>query len=69
MRNPKEFINSLNDWNQIMPEVRRAVDYVMDDDDAFNSDEYSSILDTVPLANISDTKKVLIEFFEAYPDA
>ena len=50
-----------------MPVVRKIVEYCCDENvEAFMSDQYTSILDTVPLAVIEDAYKVVVEFIEYY---
>lgn len=55
-------------WDWLMPVIRNIVElcHAVDGDDLFMSDEYTSILDTVPLALIEDAYKVTIEFIEFY---
>ena len=54
-----------NDWNWLMPVFRKIVDYCCnEDEDAFCSDVYTSILDIVPLANISDAYGCVVEFID-----
>jgi hypothetical protein len=53
-------------WNWLMPVVRRIVDICIEDDDHFLSDEYTSVLETVSLAVIEDSYKVVIEFIQYY---
>jgi hypothetical protein len=54
-------------WDWLMPVVRKIVDYCINkDEDAFVSDEYNSILDTIPLAVIEDSHKVVVEFIKYY---
>jgi hypothetical protein len=54
-------------WDWLMPVVRKIVEYsVNESEDAFMSDVYTSILDTIPLASIEDGYKVVIEFIEWY---
>jgi len=57
-------------WNWLMPVVRKIVEYACDDDhqDVFLSDEYSSVLETVPMAIVEDTWKVVIEFIKYIND-
>ncbi len=52
-------------WDWLMPCVRKIVEYCCNDSDAaFYSDQYTSILETVPLAVIEDSWKVVVEFIE-----
>jgi hypothetical protein len=56
-------------WDWLMPVVRKIVEYsINENEDAFGSDEYTSILETVPLAIIEDAWKVVVEFILAYTD-
>ena len=54
------------DWNWLMPVVRKCVEVALEDDELFLSDEYTSLLDTVPLAIMEDTYKVVVEFINKY---
>ena len=52
-------------WDWLMPVVRKIVEVSCDEDEnAFLSDQYTSILETVPLAIIEDAYKVVVEFIE-----
>jgi len=55
-------------WNWLMPVIRKIVEQCCDQDNdhLFESDQYTSILDTVPLAIIEDAYKVVVEFIEWY---
>jgi len=54
-------------WDWLMPVVRKIVEYCINEsDDAFMSDEYTSILETVSLAVIEDSFKVVVEFIKCY---
>lgn len=54
-------------WDWLMPVVRKIVEYCTNEnEEAFMSDQYSSILDTIPLAVIEDAWKVVVEFIEYY---
>jgi hypothetical protein len=53
-------------WNWLMPVVRKIIDICIEDDDHFLSDEYTSLLETIPLANIEDSYKIVIEFIQYY---
>ena len=55
-----------SDWNWLMGVVRRVVEHCLEDDGLFLSDQYSSILDTVSLANIEDSYNVVLDFIEYY---
>ncbi len=57
------------DYNWLMPVVRRIIEICTSEeeiDGAFESDQYTSILDIVPLAVIEDSYKVVIEFIKWY---
>ena len=53
-------------WDWLMPVVRKIIDICIEDDDHFLSDEYTSLLETIPLANIEDSYKIVIEFIQYY---
>lgn len=53
-------------WDWLMPVVRKIVEICIENDDLFLSDQYTSILETVPLAIIEDTYKVVVEFLKFY---
>jgi hypothetical protein len=55
-------------WDWLMPVVRKCIEVAADSKDEvmFLSDEYTSILDTVPLANIESVYKVVVEFIKKY---
>ena len=56
-------------WDWLMPVVRKIVEISCDETDkcdVFMSNEYNSILDTIPLAIIEDSYKVVIEFIKYY---
>jgi hypothetical protein len=54
-------------WDWLMPVVRKIVTYcIVENDDAFMSDEYTSVLETVPFAIIEDAWKVVVEFIQYY---
>jgi hypothetical protein len=54
-------------WDWIMPVVRKIVEICCnEDEEAFMSDQYTSILDVVPLALIDETYRVVVEFIEWY---
>lgn len=57
-----------NRWDWIMPVVRRINEIcnAPENGDFFMSDEYTSILDTVPLADIKSSFKVVVEFVKYY---
>lgn len=62
-------------WEWLMPVVRKIERTVRwleiscnEDEDAFLSDEYTSILETVPLAIIEDAYKAVVEFIKWYND-
>ena len=55
-----------SNWNWLMPIVRKIVGICIEDDDHFLSDEYTSLLETIPLANIEDSYKIVIEFIQYY---
>lgn len=55
------------DFNWIMPVVRRIVEICCnEDDEAFESEEYTSILDTASLGIVEETYKVVVEFINYY---
>jgi len=59
------FFNTSWDW--LMPVVRQIIEICCNDDvDSFLSDEYTSILETIPLAIIEDSHKVVVEFINFY---
>jgi len=51
-------------WGWLMPVVRRIVEYCSDieNEEAFMSDEYTDLLEIVPLAIIDDAYKSVIKF-------
>jgi hypothetical protein len=53
-------------WNWLMPVVRGLVEMAIHEDgwEAFESEYYTSLLDTVPSAVIEDVFKVVVEFIE-----
>jgi len=54
-------------WDWLMPVVRKIIEICCNDDvDSFLSDEYTSILETIPLAIIEDSHKVVVEFIKFY---
>jgi len=54
-------------WDWLMPVVRKIVKICCNEnEDAFASDEYTSILETIPLARIEDSYKVVVEFIKWY---
>lgn len=58
-------------WEWLMPVVRKIVEICIEDGstgdgELFASDEYTAILDTVPLAVIEDAFRVVAEFVEFY---
>ena len=55
-------------WDELMPVVRKIVHICCNDneDDLFESDEYTSILETIPLAIMEDAYKVVIEFIDYF---
>lgn len=54
-------------WDWLMPVVRKIVEICCEDGgDLFLSDEYTSVLETVPLAIIEDSHKVVVEFINFY---
>lgn len=55
-------------WDWLMPVVRKIVELCCDEtnDDLFESDYYTSILETVSLAIIEDAYKVVVEFIKWY---
>lgn len=58
-------------WNWLMYAVRRIVELSIEngstgDGELFMSNEYTSVLDTVPLAVIEDAHKVVYEFVVFY---
>lgn len=54
-------------WDWLMPVVRKIVEYcINENENAFLSDEYTAILETIPLAIIKDSWKVVIEFIKWY---
>jgi hypothetical protein len=55
-------------WDWLMPVVRKIVELCCDQDNdyLFESDHYTSILDTVPVAIIEDVHKVVVEFIQWY---
>jgi uncharacterized protein CbrC (UPF0167 family) len=54
-------------WDWLMPVVRKIAEISCnEDEDAFLSDEYTSILDIVPLAIIEDAYRVVVEFIKWY---
>jgi hypothetical protein len=54
-------------WDWLMPVVRKIVEYCCnEDEDAFLSDEYTSILTVIPLATIEDAFRVVVEFIKWY---
>jgi hypothetical protein len=54
-------------WDWLMPVVRKIVEISCNEnEDAFLSDEYTSILETTPLAIIEDTYKAVVEFIKWY---
>lgn len=56
-------------WDWLMPVVRKIVVLCVDDaDELFLSDQYTSILDTIPVAVIEDSWKVVVEFIKWYND-
>lgn len=53
------------DWNWLMAVVRQIIDICIENEKGeFESDYYTSILETVPLAVIEDTHKVVFEFIQ-----
>jgi hypothetical protein len=61
-----DYLKFDSDWNWLMKAVRIIVDKCIDNDDLFNSDYYTSLLETIPLANIEDSYKVVVEFINYY---
>lgn len=64
-----------NSWDWLMPVVRKIVEICIDDGtdqyfktnwDLFESASYTSILETIPLAIIEDSYKVVVEFIKYY---
>jgi len=57
-----------NSWDWLMPVVRKIVELCCDqvNDHLFQSDQYTSILDTISIAIIDDAYKVVIEFITFY---
>ncbi len=54
-------------WDCLMPVVRKIVNLCVDDGgDLFESDQYTSILDTIPIAEIESAYKVVVEFINWY---
>lgn len=54
-------------WQHFMPVVKKIVEISCNkDEESFLSDEYTSILETVPLAIIEDTYKAVVEFIKWY---
>ena len=54
-------------WDWLMPVVRKIVKYCCNEnDDAFESDQYTSILETVPLGIREDAYRVVVEFIKWY---
>lgn len=54
-------------WDWLMPIVRKIIEISCNEDEsAFLSDEYTSVLDTVPLAIIGSSYKVVMEFINWY---
>lgn len=55
-------------WNWLMPVVRKIVELCcdLDNQELFFSDQYTSIIDTVSMAVIEDSYKVVIEFIVWY---
>jgi hypothetical protein len=61
-----DFSSYHSEWNSLMPVVRKIVEICIEDEEFFMSDEYTSILETVPLAIIEDAYKVVLEFIDMY---
>lgn len=56
-----------SDWNWLMPVIRKIIGYCINESEkAFLSNEYTSILETIPLAIIEDSFKVVVEFIKWY---
>lgn len=55
-------------WDRLMPVVRYIVLLCTaeNNDELFMSDQYTSILDTVPMADLESSFKVVVEFVEWY---
>ena len=54
-------------WQHFMPVVRKIVELSCnEDEECFISDEYTSVLETIPLAVIEDSYKVVVEFIKWY---
>jgi hypothetical protein len=54
-------------WEWLMPVVRKIVELSCNDnDDAFLSNEYTNILEIIPLAIREDSYKVVVEFIKWY---
>ena len=57
-------------WDWLMPVVRKIVELAINDDieggNLFLSNEYTSILETISLAVIEDSYKVVVEFIKYY---
>jgi hypothetical protein len=53
-------------WDWLMPVVRKIVEICIDDGELFESPYYTSILETIPLAIIEDSHKVVVEFINYY---
>lgn len=54
-------------WEWLMPVVRRIVTICCNEnDEAFESDEYTSILDVTPLAIKTETYRAVVEFINYY---
>lgn len=49
-------------WDLIMPVVRKCVTTAINDKEILESEQYTSLLETIPLAILSDVYKVVIEF-------
>lgn len=56
-----------NSWDWLMPVCRKITEYCHNEsEEAFMSDYYSAILDTVPLGDIESAYRVVVEFVEWY---
>lgn len=54
-------------WDWLMPVVRKIVEYCCNEsEEAFMSDQYTAVLETVSLAVIEDAWKVVVEFIQWY---
>lgn len=54
-------------WDWLMPVVRRCVEIACDESqEMFMSKQYTMLLDIVPMADIEETYKAVVEFVKKY---